>query len=103
MRDACTSCQVNLVEETAGFGAELCMNAMGVLGYQLEPVFCHAQQHQFKLCVLELRCLGGKKKSVFCLKIHNVTIWFVRDSKLIAFCEVGWVIYCLHTPAFFFL
>lgn len=87
--------------ETAGFGAELCLDAMGVLGCQVELVFSHAQQCQSKFCVLELRCLG-KKITFFCLKIHNVTIWFVRDIKFIACCEAGWVTCCLHTPAFSF-
>lgn len=52
-----------LCGETAGFGAELCVDAMGVLACQVELVFCHAQQHQSKLCVLELSWLGEKLHS----------------------------------------
>lgn len=45
MRDACNSYQVNWVEETAGSGTELCVDAGGVLECQVELVLCHAQQH----------------------------------------------------------
>lgn len=63
-------------------------------GYWGGDQFCHAQQHQSKLV-----CWG--KKFSFLFKKPQCH-WFVRDSKLIACCEVGWVIYCLPTPTFSF-
>lgn len=61
MRDAYSSYQVNLVEETAGFGAELYGDAMGVLECQVELVFWHSSASPSS--VLELRCLGKKNHS----------------------------------------
>lgn len=53
-------------------------------------MFCHAQQHQSKLCVLGVE-LPGEKLHSFLLK-NPVTSWCVIDSELVACCEVGCVI-----------
>lgn len=64
---------------------------MGIAWCQKKLVFCHVPQHQSKMCMLELTCLG-KKFTAFCLQIHAVTSWCIIHSKLIACCGIGWVI-----------